>query len=129
MRLLIGGIILIVLIGAIFLSDRNGYERGFAAHESAAQQVALQRTQDALEARDADLATERQLRHQANQQVEEVREKADRDVALIGAAHARAVSEREVAHQTIAEMSAQKCPEPNKFCAWDCLLPPVRPSS
>ena len=123
MRLIIGGIIILAIIGGLFLADRNGYERGFGAHEAAANQVALQRSKAALVAKDADLATERQLRHQANQVVEKVREQADSDVALIGAAHAMAVSERDVAHQTIAELEGRQCPEPDKFCRWDSLLP------
>ena len=129
MKAIIGGIILLAFLGGIFLADRNGYERGYGAHEAAANQVALQRSKAALVEKDQDLATERQLTHQANQVVEEVREKADSDVALISAAHAMAVAERDVAHQTIAEMEGRQCPKPDPFCAWDCLLPPLRPSS
>ena len=123
MKMFIAGIIILVVLGAIFLADRNGYERGFGAHEAAANQVALQRAKDAITAKDEDIATERQLRHQANQQVEETRVQANNDVALIGAAHAQAVSERDAAHQAIADMEGRQCPEPDKFCRWDSLLP------
>ena len=126
MKMVIAGIIILVVLGAIFLADQNGYERGFGAHEVAANQVALQRTKAALVTKDEDIATERQLRHQANQQVEETRVQANNDVALIGAAHAQAVTERDAAHQTIADMEGRRCPEPDKFCRWDSLLPALR---